>query len=166
MDLIRIEECFICTGGPGSDAEHVIIHLLHQLLAGQHRLENRMTEISQALADEGAALDDLKNRIGNISGPLLQEVSDLKDQVAGLQSLDDADKASLQAALGSITDSVTAIHAHTGLIEGLAVPAATDPVPAPPADVPPVDAPPADVPPVTATDAPPADVPPADDPTV
>lgn len=127
-----------------------------------------MTELSQALADEGDALTALQARIGDISGPLLQEVSDLKSQVAGLQSLDDADKASLAAALGSITDGLTAIHAHTGLIEGLAVPVATDPVPAPPADVPPVDAPPADVPAdaPAPVDAPPADVPPADAPTV
>lgn len=121
-----------------------------------------MTELNDAVAAEGVAVEsalaDLRGRIGDLTGPLLQQVADANAALAALQSVDAADKAALQAALDQISGGVTAINAQTAgfqsEIAGIQ--------PAPPAPVPaPVDAPPADPAPVTQSDAPPAPVDPA-----
>jgi uncharacterized phage infection (PIP) family protein YhgE len=109
--------------------------LLVAILAGQRRLEQKMTELSQAVADLQTAVQGVADRVG-------PTVQDLKDQLAAAaataaemaaaDATEDANydqtiadlQAQLAGQLAAATDAATTIEANVGQLNAIAAPEA------------------------------------------
>lgn len=119
--------------------EMQMVHLLEELRLGSdraeaalHRLEHRMADLTQAVADLTVAVQGVSDRVGPKVVELQAQLDTAKTALADLQVTDAADKAATQAALDAASAAADAIAVDTTALNEIAAspPAPVDPPPA------------------------------------
>lgn len=89
-----------------------------------NRLEQMMSDLSDALGLEEAAIQALSDRIDQITGPLQTALDAANAALADAQAADVADKAALDAANAQVADALATVQTQVNELNNLAQPAA------------------------------------------